>query len=68
MVRRKKLGGAQVGMRNNLAKALNDPPRLPDTVKIDPIDLTDREGPIDGLKMTALRMAAGWMTAGWEAF
>lgn len=64
----KKLGGAQVGMRNNLAKALNDPPRLPDTVKIDPIDLTDREGQIDGLKMTALRMAAGWMTVGWEAF
>ncbi|QDT67550.1 hypothetical protein MalM25_04500 [Planctomycetes bacterium MalM25] len=64
----KKLASSEVGMRNNLAKALNDPPRLPDTVKIDPIDLSDREGPIDGLKMNALRMEKGWFTAGWEAF
>lgn len=63
-----RLKSSEVGLRNNLAKALNEPEdRLPLEVDIDPIDLSEREGPIDLLSMTALAVEGGWLSAGWVA-
>ncbi|MEQ8848169.1 hypothetical protein [Botrimarina sp.] len=62
-----RLASRDVGLRNNLSDAINDPPRLPDTIDIDPIDLTRRQGPIDWLSMVDFRVGEGWLSAGWRA-
>lgn len=65
--RDKNLTSAEVGLRNNLAKALNDQEAFPESVKIDPIDLTERPGPIDFLSLRGLSIDGGWLAIGWQA-
>lgn len=64
----KSLSSADVGLRNNLVDAINKPAgRMPETVKIDPVDLTSRAGPVDFLLMEAIEIQGGWLAAGWRA-
>ncbi|MEO0530185.1 MAG: hypothetical protein AAF266_06355 [Planctomycetota bacterium] len=61
------LSSADVGLRNNLIDAINKPAgRMPETVKIDPVDLTSRNGPVDFLLMEAIEIQDGWLAAGWR--
>ncbi|TWT99295.1 hypothetical protein Pla108_02300 [Botrimarina colliarenosi] len=63
-----RLTSTEVGLRNNLADALNNPPdRIPQTIKIDPIDLTSREGPVQFLSMTGIEIHDGWVALGWKS-
>ncbi len=63
----KKLASGDVGLRNNLSKALNEEDRFPAQVTIDPIDLTSRGGPIKFLSMAGMRVDDGWLATGWRA-
>jgi hypothetical protein len=58
----------QRGLRANLNKALNEPAdRLPQELRIDPIDLTSRGGPVKYLSLRDLQLTGGWATANWRA-
>lgn len=62
-----KMASSDVGLRNNLSKALNEEDRFPSTVKIDPIDLTSRGGNVKFLSMAGMRVSEGWLATGWRA-
>lgn len=63
-----RLTSAEVGLRNNLSDALNKPAdRIPQMIDIDPIDLTDRKGPVQFLSMVGIEIHDGWLATGWRA-
>lgn len=62
-----RLASTEVGMRNNLSDALNNPPRFPESIDVGTIDLTERNGPIDFLSLVEIGLENGWLTAGWHA-
>lgn len=65
--RDKRLTKTQVGLRANLVDALNKGDRVPASVKIDPIDLSDRDSAVRFLSMTGIQAIDGWLVAGWQA-
>lgn len=62
-----RLTSAEVGLRNNLSDALNKGERFPQTIEIDPIDLTRRNGPVKSLRMEGIVIHEGWVAIGWQA-
>ena len=62
-----RLNSAEVGLRNNLSDAINKGNRIPQTVEIDPIDLTKRKGPVSHLWMEGIAIHDGWVAIGWRA-
>jgi hypothetical protein len=62
-----RLTSSEVGMRNNLSDALNKGDRFPATIEIDPIDLSERNGPVKNLLMEGMVIHEGWMAIGWRA-
>ncbi len=65
----KGLPSKQLALRSNLNKAINEPAdRLPLEVDIDTIDLSDSDTQIDELKMQAIELSEGWLSAGWMAY
>ncbi len=61
------LSSSEVGLRTNLSDAINKGNRIPQTVDIDPIDLTKREGPVENLHMEGIEIHDGWVVVGWRA-
>ncbi len=62
-----RLTSGEVGLRNNLSDAINKGERFPQTVEIDPIDLSDRNGPVKNLIMQGIVIHEGWVAVGWQA-
>lgn len=63
-----RLSSTEVGLRNNLADAINNPPdRVPQELKIDTIDLSERGGAVRMLVLKDLLLENGWASAGWDA-
>lgn len=62
-----RLNSGEVGLRNNLSDAINKGNRIPQTVDIDPIDLTKRKGPVRNLWMEGIAIHDGWVAIGWRA-
>lgn len=57
-----------VAERSVLAERLNQVTGgLPQVIDIDPIDLTDRRGPVRWLSMAGIQMEDGWLASGWRA-
>ncbi|MEN0110266.1 MAG: hypothetical protein AAF805_06045 [Planctomycetota bacterium] len=64
---RGRMSAADVGLRNNLRKAINRGDDVDRVIEIDPIDLTARGGAIRFLSMADLRVEGGWVVTGWRA-
>ena len=62
------MASKDVALRNNLAKALNEPKnRLPESIDLKEIDLSERDLAIDALKVDRVEVAGGWLSIGWQA-
>ncbi|MGL4513305.1 MAG: hypothetical protein ACRCT8_09470 [Lacipirellulaceae bacterium] len=62
------IASKQLALRANLNKALNEPAdRLPQELRIDPVDLTEREGPIEYLSIEEIDFDGGWANVAWRA-